>query len=65
MDNYTEQDELNIEAYREFKTEDLFDTIEALHILKNRKHVEPELEDQAKNTISIIRDILIERNAVN
>jgi len=63
-DFYTEQDLINIETYRASSTDDLFFTVEALHSV-NRENEDPTLRGQIEHTISIIRDILIERNAVN
>lgn len=63
-DFYTEQDLLNIETYQASDTEDLFFTVEALHCVK-RENEDTLLIQQIDHTISIIRDILIERNAVN
>lgn len=65
MDNfYTEQDLENIETYQASNTEDLFFTVEALHKVR-KENRDPILADQIDHTISIIRDILIDRNAVN
>lgn len=64
MDNLTEQDEMTIEIYKGMPTDDLFFTVEALHLIKHEMGLE-ELEQKIETTISIIREILIERNVVN
>lgn len=73
MEDFTAQDELNLEHYQSLSTEALFDTVEVLHYLKQTELNDPLINaalygvqdlKQVEDTISLIREILDERNAI-
>lgn len=73
MEDFTAQDELNLEHYQSLSTEALFDNFEVLDYLKQTELKDPLINaalygvqdlKQIDNTIDLIRKILDERNAI-
>jgi len=71
VEDFTAQDEANIAVYLNMSTDDLMTSIEALHLVKKGELFDPyaftELYTvkQVDATISLIRDIVMKRNAIN
>lgn len=64
MEDFTRDDDENIATYQSYSSEDLFYTVEALHTVK-AEEVDKDLLGRLDTTISLIREILIQRKALH
>jgi len=63
FDQFTETDQDSIEYYKSLDTEKLMFNIEACHLILSSRGKVPRI--QLEETISVIREILLNRNAIN